>query len=190
MKGVIIHIYDYFAKNRLIYWLVLVSGIFILSLLAIRVSYEEDISKIFQVDRKTREYSKILQNSRAIDKLIVCIKDKDLLRSNALDKMSYCDSLVKRVSIMDSSLVKKVIAGPDDFPFLEVYKAMLRNLPFFIENQDYAHFDSATTSNYLDHHLRESVGLLSSPSGIMVQQSLPLDPAGLSSTLTLRLQKL
>ncbi|MEI7501239.1 MAG: MMPL family transporter, partial [Bacteroidota bacterium] len=142
------------------------------------------------MDTKTREYSNILQHTRAIDKLTICISDKTADPCPDQLKMAYCDSLLIRIKSLDSSLVKKIIVNPDDFPFMEVYKALLRNLPFFIEQPDYAYFDSVLRPENILHNLIESTKLLSTPAGIIVRQRMPLDPAGISNLVTLRLQKL
>jgi len=158
--------------------------------LALRVSFEEDISKMLQMDAKTREYTKLIQNTRLIDKLVISISDESALTSSDEVKMAYCDSMLVRLRTLDTKLVKKVIASPDDFPFMEVYKALLHNLPFFVEEQDYAHIDSILQPANIQSHLDNNTRLLSSPTGILIRQSLPWDPAGISGAMTLRLQKL
>ncbi len=190
MRGLILLVYDFFEKERIIFWLVMLSCFILFTILASRVSFEEDLSKILQMDAKTREYSNILQHSRVIDKLTICISDKTATPCPDQLKMAYCDSLLIRIKSLDSSLVKKILVSPDDFPFMEVYKALLRNLPFFIEQQDYAYLDSALRPENIQHNLVESTKLLSTPAGIIIRQRLPLDPAGISTPVTLRLQKL
>ena len=190
MTGLILKLYDYFAKNRFVFWLVMLLSFILLAVLALRVSFEEDISKMLQMDAKTREYTKLIQNTRLVDKLVISISDESAKTSTDQVKMAYCDSLLVRLHKLDTKLVKKVISSPDDFPFMEVYKALLRNLPFFIEEQDYAHIDSLLQPGNIQRRLAENTRLLSSPTGIMIRQSLPLDPAGISGAMTLRLQKL
>ena len=190
MKGLILKSYDYFANHRLVFWLVMLLSLVLLTALALRVSFEEDISKMLQMDAKTREYRKLIQNTRLVDKLVICISDESTVASSDQVKMAYCDSILVRLQTLDKNLVKKIISSPDDFPFVEVYKALLRNLPFFVEEQDYTHIDSIVQSDEIQRHLEENIRLLSSPTGILVRQSLPLDPVGISVALTLRLQKL
>ena len=190
MKGLILTTYDYFAKNRLVFWIVMLFSFMLLAALALRVSFEEDISKMLQMDEKTREYSKLIQNTRLVDKLVISISDESSIATSDQVKIAYCDSLVVRLNTLDSKLVDKVIASPDDFPFMEVYNALLRNLPFFVEEQDYAHIDSLLQPESIQRHLAENTRLLASPTGIMIRQSMPLDPVGISGPMTLRLQKL
>ncbi|MCX6306872.1 MAG: 1-acyl-sn-glycerol-3-phosphate acyltransferase [Bacteroidetes bacterium] len=190
MRGFILRSYDYFEKNRLAFWLAMVSSSILFTVLALRVSFEEDISKMLQMDAKTREYSNILRHTRVIDKLTVCITGRTSGPSSDQVKMAYCDSLVVRIKTLDSTLVKRVVVNPGDFPFMDVYKALLRNLPFFMEPRDYAYADSALQPERIRENLTGSARLLSSPAGIFVRQRLPWDPAGISNPLSLRLQKL
>ncbi|NVO18768.1 MAG: 1-acyl-sn-glycerol-3-phosphate acyltransferase [Bacteroidetes bacterium] len=190
MKSITLGIYDYFRSHRWAYWLALVLSTSLLAVLSLRVSFEEDISKIFQIDPKTKDFAKVLQNSKAMERLIICVREKDTLKHDQSNQIDYCDSMVSRIHSMDSSLVKKVMTGPDDFSFLDIYRAMLKNLPFFLEDSDYANFDSITSNTNLDRHLAESVKLMATPAGMMIQQGLPYDPEGLSTKMVLRLQKL
>ena len=190
MTGLILKTYDYFAKHRLVFWLVMLFSFVLLAVLALRVSFEEDISKMLQMDAKTREYTKLIQNSHLVDKLVISISDESDVTSTEQVKMAYCDSLVTRLNTIDKTLVKKIISSPDDFPFMEVYKVLLRNLPFFIEEQDYTHIDSILQPANIQSHLASNTRLLSSPTGILIRQSMPLDPAGISGAMSLRLQKL
>jgi len=190
MRGLILILYDFFEKKRFFFWLIMLSCFILFTVLALRVSFEEDISKILQMDTKTREYSNILQHTSIIDKLTICISDNTAEACPDRIKMTFCDSLLIRIRSLDSSLIKKIMVNPDDFPFMDVYRAMLRNLPFFIEQQDYAYLDSVLQPENIQHNLTESIKLLSTPAGIIVRQRLPLDPAGISNPVTLRLQKL
>lgn len=190
MRGIILKSYDYFAKNRLVFWLVMITSFFILVAFALRLSFEEDISKMLQIDEKTREYGKLVQNTHLADKLVICISDESSEGTSEQVKIAFCDSMVMRLRTLDINLVKKVIASPDDFPFIEIYKALLRNLPFFIEEQDYANMDSILQPKNIQRHLAENTRLLFSLTGILVRQSISLDPVGISGAMTLRLQKL
>lgn len=190
MRGLILKLYDYFTENRLAFWLVMSFSFILLAALALRVSFVEDISTILQLDEKTREHSTLVQNTRLADKLIVCISDKTSIPCPDQIKMSYCDSLLIRVNALDTTLVKRGIVSPNDFPFMEVYTTLLRNLPFFIEEQDYSYIDSVLQPAIIQHHLNESIKVLSTPAGILVRRTLPWDPAGISLPVFLRLQKL
>ena len=190
MKGLILKSYDFFAGHRIVFRVSLLSVFLLFTGLALRVSFEEDISKMLQMDKHTSEYRKILQNTHIVDKLVVSVSSKDTAVSPEELKMSYCDSLMVRIRTIDSILVKKVTASPDDFPFTEVYKALLKNLPYFLEEKDYAHFDSLFMPGNLDQRMAENARILSTPAGILTRQRLPWDPAGISNPVALRLQKL
>ncbi|MFZ4520455.1 MAG: 1-acyl-sn-glycerol-3-phosphate acyltransferase [Bacteroidales bacterium] len=190
MRSLILNVFDFFKRNRAWFWLSMLSAFVLLSFLALRVSFEEDISRILQMDSKTLEYRKILQNIRAVDKLTICISDKSFEKTSTQLKMAFCDSLLTKIKTLDSSLVRKVIASPDDFPFMEVYKALLRNLPFFMQEQDYTRLDSLLKPDQIKHHLEMNERLLGSPAGMMARQGLPWDPAGIALPVTNRLQEL
>ncbi len=190
MKGLVLKSYDYFLNHRLVFWLVLLLGFGLLTALASRISFEEDISRMLQMDSKTREYRKLIQNTRLVDKLVICISDRSPAGSPAEVKMAYCDSLIERLKTIDSSLIRNITYTPDNFPYIDVYEALLRNLPFFMEEKDYAAFDSVFRPENMQHHLVQKTKQLSSLTGIMIQRTLPLDPVGISDPLTLRLREL
>ena len=70
MRGLILSLYDFFEKNRLLYWLVISCCFLLISGLALRVSFEEDISKMLQVDTKSCEYFNLIQNTGLVNKLV------------------------------------------------------------------------------------------------------------------------
>ncbi|KAF0198691.1 MAG: phospholipid/glycerol acyltransferase [Bacteroidetes bacterium] len=171
-------------------WVVLLLGFGLLAAMASRISFEEDISRMLQMDSKTREYRKLIQNTHLVDKLVICISDHSPSGSPAEVKMAYCDSLVGRLKTIDTSLIRKITHTPDNFPYFDVYEALLRNLPFFMEEKDYAGFDSVFNPDNMQRHLIQKTKQLSSLTGIMIQRTLPLDPVGISDPVTLRLRKL
>ena len=56
MKGLTVSLYTFFEKHRLIFWLVLSACLILLTVLALRVSFKEEISKMVPSDTKTLDY--------------------------------------------------------------------------------------------------------------------------------------
>lgn len=187
MKWFFLSIFDFFKNHKKLYWLVLIGFLALLSFFSMRVNFEEDISKMLQMDEKTRQYSNIIQNTKFADQLLVTVRLKDSTITDEHLLISYADSFYSLLS-KDSSLIKKIILRNDDMPFAEVYQAILTNLPLFLEPKDYEQFDSLLQKERLVAHLNNNMQLLSSPAGIMVKKSIPYDPAGISNSVMKRLQ--
>jgi uncharacterized protein len=190
MQGLVIKIYDYFRLNRPVFWVVFILSFLIPGMLAMRISFGEDISKMLQADAKTQEYNKLVQNTSLLGKLILCVSDGDQRDSSSAVKMAFCDSLMVRLNSLDSTLVKKVVSGPADFPFTDVYHVLVSNLPFFLEEKDYTRIDSLLQPARIKERLRQDTRLLSSPAGMLISQRMAFDPAGISDPVTLRLKEL
>lgn len=158
--------------------------------LSLNISFEEDITRILQVDEKSMEFRKILKEGFVNDPLVVCIRDVD---SNVIDleaRKKFHDQIVVEISEIDSSLVKQVITGDEINSFSEAYQTLLKNLPFYLKESDYQSFDSLFTQGSIDKQLQANIRHLSSPAGTFLKTRMAVDPLGLSNPLMLQLQKL
>ena len=190
MKRLFIAIFDYFSKRPWVYWLLLVASTSSLMFLSLNISFEEDITRILQVDEKSMEFRKILKEGFVNDPLVVCIRDVD---SNVIDleaRKKFHDQIVVEISEIDSSLVKQVITGDEINSFSEAYQTLLKNLPFYLKESDYQSFDSLFTQGSIDKQLQANIRHLSSPAGTFLKTRMAVDPLGLSNPLMLQLQKL
>jgi 1-acyl-sn-glycerol-3-phosphate acyltransferase len=190
MKGLILNIYDYFKTHKVAYWVTLILSFSVLVALSFRITFEEDISKMLQMDEKTREYNNIIQNTKLVDKLIVSISFDDTSKRNDQLLCAFGDSLESKLQQKNKGLLKRIVLKSDDISFNEVYDVILRNLPLFIEPCDYPYIDSILSPAAINNHIESNRKLLGTPAGIMVSQTMKYDPTGVSLPVILRLQKL
>ena len=190
MKELILAIFDIFNKRRPLFWFVLIFTCSILSVLSFRISFEEDISKMLQMDEKTREYSTIIKNTKLADKLIVSVSFDNPTIHDENKLILYADSIENRLTQTNKGLIKKITLKSDDLPFTDIYNIILQNLPLFLQPEDYKTFDSLLSEKAISKHLESNLKLLSSPAGLVVSQTLKYDPIGISIPILNRLKLL
>jgi len=190
MKTLILSLFNFFSKHRIAFWLILIITFLSLSLLATRIKFEEDISKMLGMSDAMQKYNSIIQNTKLADKLIVNITLKDTVSGSKSDLISFADSIVPKLQNIDSKLIKKVTYKPEDLPFFQVYEIILKNLPFFLANSDYSSFDSLLTPQRVDKYLGNCLESLASPNGIFIKKTLVYDPLGFSLPSLNRLKQL
>ena len=190
MKNIILGIYDFFCRHRFSFWATFILSFVLLGFLSLRINFEEDISKMLQMNEGMRKYNTIIQNTKLVDKLAVSISFKDSLVSNDSLLISYGDSLYSRLQTIDSTLIRKITYRSEDLPFVQVYGTILRNLPFFLDSADYSRFDTLISPERIKQYLQSSLELLGTPTGMMVKQTLSYDPIGFSTPMLNRLRQL
>ena len=76
MQKVLISIYDFFSKRKALLFLVFAASLIIPGYFALKVNFEEDISRVLPKDKKIDKLNEVFQNSKFIDKLVVTVSLK------------------------------------------------------------------------------------------------------------------
>ena len=71
MSRIFIYIYDWFEKHRIAFWVILLSLVVVLAVMASRVSYGENITNFF--NNSSEEKNATFENLAVKDKIIVLI---------------------------------------------------------------------------------------------------------------------
>lgn len=190
MKRLFIAVYDYFSQRPWVYWVILVVTTIIMTFLSLNITFEEDITRILQVDEKSTELRKILKEGFVNDPLVVCIRNTD---SNSIDLENgkkFHDIILTEISKIDSSLIKNVVTGDEINSFSEAYKILIKNLPFYLSESDYQNIDSLVSPASIDRQLQRNIRQLSAPTGSFLKARVTSDPIGLSNSLMQQLQRL
>jgi 1-acyl-sn-glycerol-3-phosphate acyltransferase len=190
MKSIFIYIYNFFENRKTALWSILIALFAVFALLAIRISFEEDISKILNLDSKTRKNNSIVQSSKVVHKLIFIVSHKDTSTVDQEKLISFTDSLGVSLSRNTGALIKNISLKIEDDHLQSYYSIFLKNLPIFLEKEDYANFDSLFTKDSLEKNINANLQTLSTPLGVMSKYNLMYDPAGVGNNFFKRLRTL
>ncbi|PWT71040.1 MAG: glycerol acyltransferase [Bacteroidetes bacterium] len=190
MEKIFTSIYDYFEKNRKVFFIIFILSFALAGWFASRVHFEEDISKVLPKDKKIEKLNQVFQSSKFVDKLVVMVSLKDTSAADPDLLVSYADSLIQSVRNRFSPYISKIQDKVDDQLAYNFYRTITDHLPVFLNDHDYMVMDSllnpATISKTLEYDYRT----LSSPAGLALKRMISSDPAGISFLGLKKLQQL
>lgn len=187
MSSAFIHIYDFFEKRKTALLTILVILFVAFGYLASRIDFEEDITRIFDFDKDTRQYKSVVQSTRLVDKLILILSITDTSLVDQEKLMFFADSLCEKLSEESTGLIKKINLKFEEDNFLPAYSVFMQNIPVFLEADDYKNIDSLFSQERLTQVFKRHQENLASPMGTVYKYNIQNDPAGLTAHFMKRL---
>jgi uncharacterized protein len=185
-----LYIYNYFAVNRKIFFVVFV-GLFLLTgFFALKIKPEEDISKILPKDQQSEKLNELFQNARFADKLVVMVSMKDSNRKSPELLAAFSDSFAYRLQRLYPDFITAVDERINDSLIPELTGLMIDHLPVFLEPEDYSSFDSLVNPEQIKTILSRDIKTLSSPAGFVMKSIISRDPVGLTSAAFKKIRQL
>ena len=180
----ILRIYEYLRQHRRVRWGSLASITLILVLLAIRLTYKEDISDFLPLGTHDREMLDIYQDISGADRLVVVFDNPDDADKTTAAIGKFC----QLVETADTAHVVSMTAQVD----MEAVESMLDfvygNIPYFLTEQDYARMDSMlAVPDVAEQQLEADKEMLMFPSGSMLAGNIGRDPLNIFTPVVSRL---
>lgn len=159
-----------------------------LSLIASRIEFEEDISKLIPVNDENLEINKVIKNVNFADKIIVNISLKP---NGSIDDLTqyatqFIDSLTKNSGLF----IKEIQGKVEDSDMLSALEFVYKNLPLFLDKSDYSIIKNKIIKDSINAITLRNYKTLISPSGIIAKDLILKDPLGLSFIAFNKLQEL
>lgn len=183
-------IYRFFARKKLLLFILFVSILGISGYFTTRLRFEEDISRILPQDKKVEKLNEIFSQSKLMDKLVVMVSYKDSTITEPDSLVSFADQLVMDAETSLASQIKKINHRVDDEVTLSMFNAIQEHLPLYLAPEDYQQIDSLIQPATLETTLRNNLQTLSSPAGFALKHIITNDPAGISFIALKKLQQL
>jgi len=134
MKQILIGIYDFFEKRRLVFFVVFATSFLLLGYFSLQVTFEEDISKILPKDKKIEELNESFQNSKFMDKLVVTVSLKDTASGAQPDSLvTYAGVLAEKLREKLSPYMSKINDKVDDDIVMELFGTVSDHLPVYLD---------------------------------------------------------
>ncbi|HEV7424378.1 MAG TPA: glycerol acyltransferase, partial [Candidatus Paceibacterota bacterium] len=129
MEKIFISIYNYFEKNRTVFFISFISCFLLAGWFAAHVQFEEDISKVLPKDKKIEKLNEVFQNSKFIDKLVIMVSMKDTTIEEPDSLVAYADSFVVSVQDKLAPYISKINYKVDDGLAMELFTTISDRLP-------------------------------------------------------------
>ncbi|MFT3932344.1 MAG: 1-acyl-sn-glycerol-3-phosphate acyltransferase [Chitinophagaceae bacterium] len=191
MEKLFISLYNFFEKQRLLFWAIFIGCFALTGFFASKIKLEEDIANILPKDKKIDKLSEVFQNSKFLDKLVITVSLKDTTTNAAPDSLvAYADALVPALKEKYSSYISKIQDKADDSLVLQMFGSINSHLPIYLDAKDYSAIDSLIQPTVLQQTLQNNITTLSSPAGIALKTMIAKDPTGISFLGLKKLQRL
>ena len=191
MQQILIGIYNFFEKNRTMFFIVFAASFLVPGYFAMKVKFEEDISKVLPQDKKIEKLNEVFQNSKFMDKLVVTVSLNDTSSTAQPDSLvTYAGVFTERVQEKLKPYVGSINDKVDDELVMELFSTLSDHLPIYLDDKDYRSIDTLITPARLKATLEQNFRTLTSPAGIALKNMISNDPVGITSLALKKIQQL
>ena len=164
MTSLALAVYRFFKKHKVIFYIVLLGSFALMALLARKMYYEEDITKLLPATEGNSGVRYVFDKLKVKDKIFVelRVKDSTLSKADVLDTLivassRLCDSL--RAHDKDSD-IEDILYQIDPSLITDAADLILDNAPCFLDSNLYAQLDNRLNRASMDSLMRENMYLL------------------------------
>jgi 1-acyl-sn-glycerol-3-phosphate acyltransferase len=190
MNSILISIFDFFERRKLLLWLILSGIVTLLAVSSARISFVEDISSFMPDDYGNNIIKESYQKTSAANKIIVTVSQ--LAATEHTDKDLLTDAATRFAEILQDSdsleYIKDLIFEVDNENIKNVTGFIAQNLPCFLEDEDYLRIDSLIQPQVIENRLKADKEILLSPMGGFVREMLSNDPLQFSERVLKNLE--
>lgn len=183
MSAFVIRLYDYIKSHRGITISVCIAVSAILLIQIFRINYKEDISAFLPLDDRQQNALRVYQEISGANRLFVAFGCVDEENSDPDLIVEAINTFVEKVKELDTlGVISEMTASIDYGQISEISDFVYKNIPYFLEEQDYQRIDSLLNSDaYIGEQLSEDKQMLLFPMGGMRETSIGYDPLNLFS---------
>jgi 1-acyl-sn-glycerol-3-phosphate acyltransferase len=187
MHKFFIRVHYFVQKNKLLSLATAFLFLIVFGFFASKIRFEEDITRIIPKNENADVATKVLKQLNFSDKITVIIeKDKngsidDLTQTatDFIDSLHSCEPYIKNIQ-----------GKVDDDNIQQTFDFVYHNLPYFLDENDYATFEKKLTNDSISKQVESNYRTLISPTGIIAKDFIVNDPLGISFIALKKLQQL
>ncbi|RYG04783.1 MAG: glycerol acyltransferase, partial [Chitinophagaceae bacterium] len=191
MQNIFSYIYDLFSKRKTAFYVVFLGSLAMFTWFALKVKFEEDISRILPGDAKIDKLTRVFNNSKFADRLVLTLSLTDTTDEATPDSLvAYAEALSSNI---DSNLKTYIAARQDkidDSRTIQLIDAVSENLPLFLEEKDYKTIDTLIAPQRIKESLEKNIRTLTSPAGLALKTIIAKDPVGINNLGLAKMQGL
>ena len=186
MVKLILSLYHFFSKRKVLLFASLAALILLFAYAALHISFKEDISAFLPKGHDTDRINYAYQHIGSANKLLVTVRmadttattDEELMIetvSYLVEKLQYADSL--------NGYFKKIEYQINQQQILAVSQFLVENMPYFLTEQDYYRMDTLLTEENIRLQMENNKRMLMSPIGMVMKQNIMADPLHFSAPI-------
>ncbi|HLO60374.1 MAG TPA: 1-acyl-sn-glycerol-3-phosphate acyltransferase [Bacteroidales bacterium] len=182
MEMFFVHLYRFFSKRRFRLFFIVSAVAAISIFLASRIRFEEDINKMISGVESSGILSRIVEQSKFLDKIIISVTADQSNGNVSPDELvSAGDRLADTLkSETFRPWVKVVTYRVADTVAQTMMDVVYNHVPLFLDQADYAVMDSMVTPERIEKAVSNDLKNLLSPASFTMKQMIVRDPVGFS----------
>lgn len=188
MERLFIGIHHLILKSKGIFILLMMLLVAFPVFYASRLQLSEDVSKLLP---EKDIPANLMENLEAIDfadRLFFHLQLSDTTKTNPDILLQTADSLVYSIEKEADGLISEVHYRVNPTSIDQVYKLILRYIPFYLEEDDYSIIEKLIQKEKLEENFSKKYKSLFSPAGMFMRKMITSDPVGISLEPLKRLQ--
>ncbi len=181
MKELFVHIYRYLSERKALTYLFFLVCLAAFSFFALKLKFDTDLASMMPSNAMSSKAQEVLTKNKAMDKLVVSVATLDTTLIDGDLLTAYIDDFATIIDTFDSkNLIASVETRQDDERLIELFDVVNANLPFLLDERDYASIDSLIQSDQIRTTLQQNYATLASANGLAMKQLIAKDPLGIS----------
>lgn len=182
----ILSLYDRIRTHHWLRWISLALITTVLALLALRLTYKEDIADFLPLSSPESQALEVFQGISGSDRLFILFKNTEA-EATAAAIATFTEELAK---LDTAGWTESITTQIDVAKIEEIFDFTYANIPYFLTREDYTRMDSLLAMpGYLERRMKAVHEQLLLPSSSILQMSLSKDPLGLFTPVASRLQE-
>ncbi len=188
MGKLFFHIYKFLKNRKLLFVGFLLGMAGLLIFFALKLTFEEDISKVIPQSEASRTLNKVIDNTNFSDNIILNIS---LQMEGEPDDLSlYASEIIDSLESQCAGYIVKIQGKVSDKDMQETMSFVYNNLPLFLDQEDYTYLNQQLYTDSIKEIVQQNYKSLVSPSGIITKNMIRKDPFGLSFRALKKLENL
>lgn len=193
MERFFIRLYDYLTKRRYIVLFLAIALFNGMAILSTKLHLSEDIANFLPDKGGNQRLSPIYKKISMGNEIFVSFSTRDSLDEDdrIATLIDAAENFTNRLdSLAGKKLIKKIICRIDESKALTLTNFIAANLPYFLQDEDYAHLDSVMRRGNFRSLFENNRQLMLSPMGMGIEENLQSDPFHFSLPVLQRLRQL
>ncbi|HNZ42671.1 MAG TPA: MMPL family transporter [Bacteroidales bacterium] len=181
MSFIFLKIYDFFRQRKFLLFVVLFLLVAFFLFMATRIRVSEDITDFLPKTKATENIHEVLRMVNSGNDLGIILTDNNP-EADPDKLISYAGEVNRNLeNLQVQGMVKNITCKFDDNYFAGTYDLILRNLPFFLDREDYDRIEKMLTPEHIDSVMLSNYKLLLSPAGTFLKKQIVSDPLNIGS---------
>ena len=188
MEHFFITIYNYFTKNKIKAFGIILSLLLVLLFFASKISFQENITQLIPSNSESDITSKVLKQVNFADKITILMK---MDKHGCVEDLTTCaNQFINSAEADCKPYISKIQGKLDEKNIQETFDFVYQNLPLFLEKKDYEGIQNKINKDSIATIVENDYKSIISPTGIVSKDFILKDPIGLSFIALKKLRQL